>query len=147
MQGLPIGSVTSQLFANVYLDACDHFIKEALGVKYYLRYTDDICIVHHDREYLASLPGILGMWLAKNRALELHPRKIILRKLSQGIDWLGWVQLPWHRVVRTKTRRRMIWRIQQYGRHDQLQSYLGLLSYGDAWEIRKNIVSRFGNLT
>jgi len=139
--GVPIGSVTSQLFANVYLDAFDHLIKEKLKVRNYLRYTDDMCFVHSDVNYLSSLPNLLQEWLWQNRRLELHPHKIILTKSARGVDWLGWVHLPWHKVLRTKTKKRMLKRLRYSNNPDQLQSYLGLMKHGNMWQIRKAIIS------
>ncbi|MFH1315650.1 MAG: RNA-directed DNA polymerase [Candidatus Uhrbacteria bacterium] len=105
--GLPIGNLTSQLFANVYMNAFDHFVKEELRIKYYLRYTDDALIIHKDPRYLSLLVPFIQDWLWQNRRLLLHPNKVSICKLSQGIDWLGYVVLPHYRVLRTKTKRRM----------------------------------------
>lgn len=108
LKGIPIGNLTSQLFANVYMDAFDHFIKEKLHIKYYLRYTDDFVIIHQDQNQLKQLIQPIQIWLKQHRELKLHPNKIILRKLSQGIDFLGYIVLPHYCVLRTKTKRRML---------------------------------------
>jgi hypothetical protein len=123
--GIPIGNLTSQLFANVYLDAFDHFIKEELRVPFYLRYTDDAVILHKDPKYLSLLIPFIEQWLWQERRLELHPHKIKIRKLSQGIDFLGYVTLPYYRVLRTKTERRMMRRVNR----TNISSYFGLLKH------------------
>ena len=138
---MPIGNLVSQLFANIYLHELDRFIKEELQVRYYLRYTDDFVFVHKDKDYLlGSIPQI-NNFLQTELKLNLHPRKIVLRKLSQGIDFLGYVILPYHRVLRTKTKRRMFrkvrdnvrdWRGDRISRkslEQTLQSYFGMLKH------------------
>ncbi|MEK7620282.1 MAG: RNA-directed DNA polymerase [Patescibacteria group bacterium] len=130
LQGLPIGNLTSQLFANVYLDAFDHFIKDELRVKHYVRYTDDAVILSYDPAELRWLLAFIEQWLWHERRLVLHPNKTIIRKLSQGIDFLGYVTLPHHRVLRTKTKRRMFKRVNAVN----MPSYLGLLKHCDGYE-------------
>ncbi len=123
--GLPIGNLTSQLFANVYLDAFDHFIKDELRIPYYIRYTDDAVILVNDPSELRWLLPFIEQWLCSERRLTLHPNKVSIRKLSQGIDFLGYVTLPHYRVLRTKTKRRMLRRVNV----ENLPSYLGLLKH------------------
>ncbi|MFH1711711.1 MAG: RNA-directed DNA polymerase [Patescibacteria group bacterium] len=137
--GLPIGNLTSQLFANIYLDAFDHFIKEELRIKYYLRYTDDVVILSDNRQYLLKIVSEIERWLWRHRRLTLHPNKTSVRKLCQGIDFLGYVILPHHHILRTKTKRRMLKRFNQ----ENSASYLGLLKhcagYDISVQIRKNL--------
>ncbi|MFA4846071.1 MAG: RNA-directed DNA polymerase, partial [Patescibacteria group bacterium] len=104
--GVPIGNLTSQLFANVYLDAFDHFIKDELRIHSYIRYTDDAVILMSDPAELRWLLPFIEQWLWHERRLMLHPNKVEIRKLNQGIDFLGYVTLPHYRVLRTKTKRR-----------------------------------------
>lgn len=119
------------MFANSYLNEFDHFVKDKLRVKYYLRYTDDFLVVDKNPARLVALMPAIRKFLCDEFALELHPQKIILRKARQGIDFLGYVALPYYRVLRTKTKRRMFRRIFIYDKkYDaRLQSYLGLLSH------------------
>lgn len=139
-QGLPIGNLTSQLFANVYLDAFDHYVKEKLHQPFYIRYTDDAVIVHEDRKYLANLLPWLQAWLWQHRRLELHPRKVEIRKLQQGIDFLGYVTLPEYRVLRTKTKRRMFRHVNE----TNLASYLGVLEHCSGEKLRQEVIRRLG---
>lgn len=124
-RGLPLGSVTSQLFANSYLDAFDHYSKEVLRVRHYLRYTDDVLVLEHDPARLRSIVPQVASWLWRERRLTIHPRKIAIRKLSQGIDFVGYVVLPRHTVLRTRTKRRMLRRVSSRN----IVSYLGLLRH------------------
>jgi len=85
--GIPLGNVTSQLFANIYLNKLDQFIKHTVKAKHYLRYSDDFIIVHHDLEYLINLITKIGTFLSEKLCLRLHPKKVFIRKYSQGIDF------------------------------------------------------------
>lgn len=136
--GLPLGSVTSQLFANAYLDALDHSIKEQLHVRYYLRYADDLLFLAEERDVLERFLLPIQEWLWRQRRLTLHPRKVIVRKLSHGVDFLGYVVLPHYTVLRTRTKRRMIRRLNLRNVH----SYLGLLRHCAGQELRRRLVKR-----
>jgi len=149
--GLPLGNVTSQLFANVYLNELDQFVKHVLKRKYYLRYCDDFIILSKNREELLDLLPQLNHFLYHNLKLELHPNKIHLRKISQGIDFLGYVVLPHYKVLRTKTKRRIYKKIKilkseldkglitQKQLQQKLASYLGILKHCYGNKIRLNI--------
>ncbi|GBE16419.1 group II intron-encoded protein LtrA [bacterium BMS3Abin15] len=149
--GLPLGNVTSQLFANIYLNELDQFAKHKLKSKYYLRYCDDFLILGKDSEYLQSLIPIIDDFLQRNLKLILHPDKIIIRKYRQGIDFLGYVALPYHKVLRMKTKKRIIKKIILKKRElknrliskksfDQsLQSYYGVLKHCKGQGIKKKI--------
>lgn len=154
-KGIPIGNLTSQLFANLYMSEFDHFIKEQLKVRHYARYTDDFIIVSRDDAYLASLlPSIRG-FLEEKLALGLHPNKITIRKYRQGIDFLGYVVLPGHTAVRTKTRKRMFRkmksRVKQYRKgtikeetlFGSLRSYMGVLSHANAKQLEERLKNDF----
>ncbi len=105
--GIPLGNVTSQLFANVYLHELDDFVKQVLKEKYYLRYSDDFLILGRDKAHLESLILSIQDFLTKNLKLELHPKKLIIRKLNQGIDFVGYVLFEKHVLVRTRSKQRM----------------------------------------
>lgn len=124
---MPLGNLTSQLFANAYLDGFDHFVKEELRYRYYIRYTDDAVIVGPKEAELHGLIDPILEWLWSERRLILHPKKVEVRKLSQGIDFLGYVTLPHYRVLRTRTKRRMFKRVDK----KNLPSYLGMLGHAD----------------
>jgi len=151
-KGLPLGNVTSQLFANIYLNELDQHVKHQLKVKYYLRYCDDFVILSQDVQYLSELVYRVGEFLKENLNLNLHPNKVILRKHKQGIDFLGYVVLPHHRTLRTKTKRRAIKKIiEKRGEFDDgvisqeslkhsLNSYLGVVSHCSGYELEKEII-------
>ncbi|MBI4098587.1 MAG: RNA-directed DNA polymerase [Candidatus Magasanikbacteria bacterium] len=130
--------MTSQLFVNVYLDGLDHWVKEALCERYYMRYTDDMIIVHSNPVYLRALIAPIAARLTKERRLMLHPVKMRIRKLSHGIDFLGYVALPHYRVLRTKTKRRMLKRVNALN----VASYLGLLQHCAGFTLSREIRRR-----
>ena len=133
--GIPIGNLTSQLFANVYLNELDQFIKHKLKIKYYLRYCDDFIILENSEIELKALIPKIENFLEAKLKLKLHPNKIIIRKLRQGIDFLGYVTLPRCRVLRTKTKRRMLRKIC----HNNEPSYLGLLEHCNSYELKQEL--------
>ena len=110
-KGLPLGNVTSQLFANVYLNEFDWFVKKELKCKNYVRYCDDFVILHKSKEYLVALIPQIEKFLGDNLWLSLHPRKVTIRKIHQGIDLLGYVCSPHFKVLRTQTKKRMMRKI------------------------------------
>lgn len=142
--GLPLGNVTSQLFANVYLNQLDRFIKHDLHIKYYFRYADDFVILNQSKDYLKKLIDLIDEFLQTELKLRLHPQKVFIRKLKQGIDFLGYVCLPHCRTIRTKTKRRMFKKFDQRQNemfagertsesfNQTLQSYLGLLKHANS---------------
>jgi len=130
-KGIPIGNLTSQLFANIYLNELDKFVKHELKAKYYVRYCDDFVILSQTSADLEdSIPKIQD-FLDSKLKLRLHENKITIRKLRQGIDFLGYVTLPNCIVLRTKTRKRMIRKVNS----KNLSSYLGLLKHCKGYEL------------
>jgi len=99
--GLPIGNLTSQFFANVYLDALDQFVKHQLKAKYYLRYCDDIVLLSANMEELEEWEKQIGEFLREHLRLELNDRRK-LRPVSDGIDFLGYVVRPGYLLVRRR---------------------------------------------
>lgn len=139
-KGLPLGNVTSQLFINVYMNEFDQFVKRNLKVKYYIRYCDDFVILHEDRSSLESFIPKMSDFLERKLQLSLHPDKVFIRSLSQGIDFLGWVHFSHHRVLRTATKRRMFKKLKENKSKETLASYLGLLKHGNTYKIIRRII-------
>ena len=92
-KGLPIGNLTSQIFANLYLSAFDHFVKEKLGFKYYGRYVDDFFIVDNDKKRLINAIPIIREELKKIE-VTLHPKKVYLQHYTKGVKFIGHVVKP-----------------------------------------------------
>ena len=87
--GLPIGNLTSQLFANFYLTGFDKYVIEELGIKYYGRYVDDFVLIHEDKEYLKLVRRKVEKYLWDNLKLKLHPQKVYLQHYSKGVRFIG----------------------------------------------------------
>ncbi len=133
--GLPLGNLTSQLFANVYLNIFDQFVKHRLHLKHYIRYADDFVIFSRDKEHLKKLIPRIGHFLSNELHLELHPEKIELRTISSGIDFLGWIHFPDHKILRTTTRRRMLKAIRNGAGEQSLAAYRGFLKHGNTFRL------------
>ena len=138
--GLPLGNITSQLFANIYLNELDQFMKHRLKIKHYLRYCDDFIILGDDDDVLKETTKQISDFLETRLKLSLHPNKIITRKYRQGIDFLGYVVLPHHRVLRTKTKRRILNRVNGGVNEHSIQSYFGVLSHCNGYKLKQNIL-------
>lgn len=106
-KGLPLGNLTSQLLVNVYMNRFDQYVKHVLKVKYYVRYADDFVLLSEDRSLLVNYLAQIGSFLEQELKLQLHPNKVSVKTLYSGIDFLGWIHFPTHRVLRTTTKRRM----------------------------------------
>jgi len=113
----------------------DQFVKHELKAKKYVRYTDDFVIVSSDVKYLNDLLAKVRSFLNNELKLALHPSKISIRKATQGIDFLGYVILPWHTLLRTRTKKRMIRKVNS----TNLSSYMGLLKHCKGKAIEKKI--------
>ena len=142
-KGLPLGNLTSQLFANVYMNEFDQFVKHSLRAKYYIRYADDFVFLNEDKDYLEALIPQLNQFLEDNLKLTMHPDKVYIKSFASGVDFLGWVHYPDHRVLRTVSKRRMFARLRENTSKERLNSYLGLLSHGNTGKL----VTKIQNIT
>ena len=136
--GIPLGNLTSQLFANIYLNELDQFVKHVLRIRCYLRYCDDFVLLHDDRSTLVDALSKIQRFVFERLGLEIHPRKILLERYSQGVDFLGFVCFPSHRILRTKTKRRMLQRVNDKNKF----SYLGLLHHARTYQLNKIIFEK-----
>lgn len=137
--GLPLGNLTSQLFVNIYMNEFDRFVKHKLKVKYYIRYADDFVLLSDDKVELERLLPLIREFLSDWLKLSLHPDKIFIKTLASGVDFLGWVHFPDHRILRTSTKKRMFRHLLGAPSAEVAASYLGLLSHGNAVVLQKLI--------
>jgi len=100
--GMPLGNLTSQFFANVYLNELDYFIKHKLKIKFYLRYVDDFIILHENEEQLKEWKMRIDEFLRQELKIELHPDKSRIILLSQGIDFVGFRNFYYFRLLRKR---------------------------------------------
>ena len=106
--GIPLGNLTSQLFANVYLHELDWHVKQELRVRYYVRYCDDFVLLTSLRDEADSLVQKIDAFLEKDLYMRLHPNKVQIRTWTQGVDFLGYVVLPSVIALRPSTVRRAL---------------------------------------
>ncbi len=113
-RGIPIGNLTSQLFANVYLNELDQFVKRVLREKRYIRYMDDFLILAQDKERLHEDRKRIKTFLRDNLKLELHPKKAEVFPVDKGVDFLGYVVLGNRRLLRKSTVKRFLKKKKRY---------------------------------
>ena len=104
--GIPVGNLTSQLFANVYLNKLDQFVKHELKVKYYVRYMDDFIILSEDPAELRRLLAIIEEFLRRELRLELNPKTTILAA-KNGINFVGYIHYKDHKKIKKDAKRRL----------------------------------------
>jgi retron-type reverse transcriptase len=140
-KGLPLGNLISQLLVNIYMNEFDQFVKHKLKVKYYIRYADDFVFLSEKKESLERMLPHIQDFLRETLKLELHPDKVFIKTLASGVDFLGWVHFPDHRVLRTATKKRMFRGIKaKGGKTETIESYAGLLSHGNAYNLKQQIL-------
>ncbi|HOX40304.1 MAG TPA: reverse transcriptase/maturase family protein [Candidatus Brocadiia bacterium] len=151
-RGLPIGNLTSQFFANIYLDPLDHFVKEELRIPAYIRYCDDFVVFGNDRSSLEDVRNAIDGFLRDFR-LVLHPRKSVIFRVKDGVPFLGFLIFPDHRLLlhRSVTRagRRLRETAEEYADgliseedvRQRVMAWLGHVSHGDTWKLRKKLLS------
>jgi hypothetical protein len=155
-RGEPIGNLTSQIFANFYMDTFDHYIKHDLKVKYYGRYVDDFVIVHQNKEYLKGLLKELSNFLHSTLKLTLHPKKIYLQHYTKGVKFLGTVILPNRIYLQNRTINNLkssiydfnteIRKTKKLPEPEKLRvqscnnSYLGIAKHYNTYTIRKQLL-------
>lgn len=150
-RGLPIGNLTSQFFANVYLHPLDEFVKHRLGVSAYLRYMDDFLLFSDDKSQLWAWRESIRHFLASELRLTLHPRKSVVFPVDTGLDFCGFRLFPNHRRLRRNSIRRFTARFRRqreaYRRGDlpfadwqhSVQSWIAHAAHGDTWRLRRRI--------
>jgi retron-type reverse transcriptase len=160
--GIPIGNLTSQVFANLYLNEFDHFVKRELKQKYYGRYVDDCVFVSPSREELQQLIVRLSDCLKETLGLDLHPKKVYLQHYRKGVLFVGMFVKPFCRYVgkrvQHKMNRKMINDYQSLRESNapsifeemgqwlsSVNSYLGICRHGNTYHFRTHLANRLNN--
>lgn len=128
--GLPIGNLSSQFFANVYLNTLDQFAKHQVRARHYIRYVDDFVLLHESPQWLHAAHQRIDAFLPDRLHARLNPSKTILQPVARGVDFVGHVVRPWHRSTRRRTVREAISRVSGIDAADvytSANSYFGLL--------------------
>lgn len=137
--GLPLGNLTSQILVNIYMNEFDQFIKHRLKIKYYIRYADDFVLLSDNRYSVESRIPHISNFLKENLKLSLHPDKVFIKTLASGVDFLGWVHFPHHRVLRTATKDKMFRGLVRDPRDPVKESYMGMLAHGSAHSLSETL--------
>lgn len=147
-RGMPLGNMTSQFFANVYLNELDHFVKHNLKAKYYIRYVDDFVILSASKEELKIYKNKIKEFLKNKLELDLHKTKCRIIELKKGVLFLGFRIFPHHKLLRKSNIRTIHKRIAQ-DNYDNVYKYLdGWLSHSshaNTFKLRKNITDNVEN--
>lgn len=153
-RGLPIGNLTSQFFANVYLNGLDHFVKEQLKARKYLRYVDDFAVFSDDKIFLSEAKLAIEDYLITLR-LKLHPTKSELFETKYGANFVGFRILPDRIRVRNDNLKRARIRLKKLQKEyaeekitvenlkQRLQSWEAHLKHGDTYSLRQNIFNQY----
>jgi len=152
-RGLPIGNLTSQFFANVYLTGFDHFVKEQLGCRFYFRYVDDMVVVDWSKNDLWDICHEMGKYLETLR-LRLHPHKQHVRPVYRGVRFLGQVIYPDRRMLPKQNIRRFMQRMKKFQQryaegvvtfkeiNHSFQSWLGHAKQANTLELRRGLIKK-----
>ncbi len=152
--GIPIGNLTSQLFANIYLNKLDEYIKYNLKIKYYLRYMDDFIILHESKQELYNLKQKIKVFFVSMK-LTLHSKKANIFPVRLGIDFLGYVIFDNYKLMRKNTIKRFLKnvkiKIKQYDLGfmefnklmESFNSWESYMSYGDSYALKKDLYQEY----
>lgn len=144
-KGMPLGALTSQIFANVYLNPLDHFIKEKLGAKYYMRYLDDFVVLHESRHQLDEWKIEIGNFLVGELKLELHPEKTSIFPIHHGVGLLGFRCFYYHRLLKKSNVRHMMQKLEAMEKDKQEKSLEGWFAHarwGNTYKLRRKIIEK-----
>lgn len=152
-RGIPIGNLTSQFFANIYLDPLDHFVKETLRCRKYVRYVDDFVLFHESQSQLEAWRTDIETFLESYR-LRIHPIKSQITATTHGVNFLGFRFMPGTVRVRNENKRRGMRRLRKQRiavaegtlkpekASASLESWFAHLSFGNTSQLRKRIIER-----
>ena len=149
--GIPIGSLMSQLYANAVLDPVDQYAKRTLGIKYYMRYMDDILILHNNKRELHDWRQKIEAFINGELRLDLSQKKTVMLPIAQGIEFVGYkifsthIRLRKSTAIRMKRRLRLLQKEYYHGKADFAKighitaSYNGLLAHCNSYSLRKKL--------
>jgi RNA-directed DNA polymerase len=169
-KGLPIGNLTSQFFANLYLNELDQYIKRELKIDYYFRYADDMLLLAESKQKLKTAQKQIEHFLNNKLKLKLHPDKTKYGSIYQGIDFVGYIIKPDYSLVRNRTVNNLKTKLYHFNQglllisNNQIQealplskppteseidqilavvnSYYGLFGQANCYNLRKNIYQK-----
>ncbi len=151
-KGMPLGNLTSQFFANVYLNELDRYVKYDLRIKYYIRYVDDFVIFHQSKAQLEAYKEKINLFLKKTLDLELHPEKSRIFSIRKGTTFLGLRIFAHHKLLKKSNIRKLKGKLsylsEQYTNkeidydviYDFLEGWLAYAKGADTYRLRKEII-------
>ncbi|HLD12975.1 MAG TPA: reverse transcriptase domain-containing protein [Candidatus Nanoarchaeia archaeon] len=152
-KGMPLGNLTSQFFANVYLNELDQFVKHQMKIEYYLRYVDDFIIFHKDKDVLKGYQSAIDVFLKEQLKVSLHPQKCRIIPVRGGVTFLGFRIFPFFQLLKKVNVRRMQYRLYDYKLlydkqlipydkvYNSLQGWSGYACQGNTLKLRRKMVS------
>lgn len=152
--GMPIGNLTSQLFANIYLNELDQFVKHGLKIRRYIRYMDDVIILHNDKKHLHKTLEDIRVFLEDNLHLQLN-NKTAIRPVTLGIEFVGYRMWNTHKKLKKQTaskmKKRLKWLMKEYREERvsldkvkaSLFSYLGILQHCNTYRLKRKVLQEF----
>ncbi|MCG6367021.1 RNA-directed DNA polymerase [Vibrio fluvialis] len=154
--GIPIGNLTSQIFANVYLNELDQFVKHGLGERFYARYMDDFIIIHHDKAHLQRIRKEIEEWLLINLQLKTNSKtQVFPVGLVRGraLDFVGYRIYATHKLLRKCTEKRFKHKVKRLRKKYErgeinlsdikpiIASYMGCANNTNSYYLTNNILS------
>lgn len=150
IKGMPLGNLTSQFFANIYLNELDKFVKHKLKAKYYIRYVDDFIILHKSKKQLEILKDEIDNFLKSKLKIELHPDKSRVINLSKGVDFVGFRNFSFHKLLRRRNIGNMKRKINLFNKQEIdydkfIEIFQGWKAYADwsnSHKLIKNLIKK-----
>lgn len=147
--GIPVGNLTSQLFANVYLNILDQFVKHELGIKYYIRYMDDFVILGEDPEELKRILARIEEFINTRLKLQLNPKTTIIYT-KNGVDFVGYRHWATMKLLRKAATRRLKQLLKNFEEGTITEEYfdrslasrLGHMEHADTCKLRQDIAGK-----
>jgi retron-type reverse transcriptase len=148
-RGLPIGNLTSQYFANIYLNELDQYVKHEIKARYYLRYVDDFVLLSQNPSELRLWQAKVEEFLLSKLKLYLHPKRRKFLPISNGIDFLGYIIRPNYTLVRNRVINNLKEKVRQFKKakiknfekfRDTFASYLGHFKHANAYHLTQKLM-------
>ncbi len=154
-KSMPLGNLTSQFFANVYLNELDQFVKHRLKAKYYVRYVDDFVIIHNSKEVLEKFKLEINWFLNEKLALQLHPDKSKIIYLGRGIGFLGFIIFPHYCLLKKRNLKKFKRKLEEiylsYDKkeidynaiYDFMEGWCAYAKHANTYKLRQKILTKF----
>ncbi|MBM2818232.1 MAG: Reverse transcriptase protein [Parcubacteria group bacterium] len=136
-KGIPLGNITSQIFANIYLNDLDNYVKRELKFRFYVRYNDDFVIVSESKKKLEEIRNKTIIFAREKLSLDIPLQKTCIRKIDWGVDFLGFTVLLKAVLLRDKTKDKMYANINS----KNACSYFGILKHCNSYNLKRKILS------